>query len=79
MPLIRISISVAGALDAKRGDLVHVSDRRAWLGGLRSTHAIIDDVTPEVVAGSIELGPKAWEAVIAPGREDQPIRLERLY
>ena len=36
---------LADTLGAKSGDLVYVSERRAWLGGVHSTHAIVGDVT----------------------------------
>jgi SSS family solute:Na+ symporter len=38
---IHVSREVASLLSANVGDLVHVSDRRWWLGGLRSTQAKI--------------------------------------
>ena len=70
---------LADALGAKIGDLVYVSDRRVWLGGLRSTHAIIDDITTDEAEAMIDLGPTAWNAVVKPGREAESIRLELLY
>ncbi len=79
LPLVSISSALAEALGAKRGDLVYVTDRRAWLGGLRSTHAIVGDVIAEDSNATLELGPGARTTVIAAGREDKPILLELLY
>ncbi len=78
LPLVRLSKTVAQALSADVGDLLHVGDRRAWLGGLRSTHAIVDRITADDGDGHVEIGPTAWQAVVKPGREDQPLRLELL-
>jgi SSS family solute:Na+ symporter len=79
LPLIRISRTLAEALDADADDLVHVSDRRPWLGGLRSTHAIIDEVFDAEKEPVVELGPTAWSAVITRGRQNKRIAVELLY
>ena len=39
---------------------------------------IIDEVTANDADAFVELGPAAWSAVVAPGREDERIRLELL-
>ncbi len=43
-PLVRISGPVAAALGAAAGDLLHISDRRRWLGGLRSSHGMVEEI-----------------------------------
>jgi len=78
LPLIRVSSAAAGALGALSGDLIHVSDRRAWLGGLRSTHAVIGDVITDDQCAFAELGSATHGAVTRPGREGEQIRLELL-
>jgi hypothetical protein len=75
---VRISEPLARALAAEPGDLVYVTDRRAWLGGLRSAHAVVDGIYPDETA-SIELGPKTHDVVVAPRRRSEPLRVERLY
>jgi hypothetical protein len=65
-------------LDVAPGDLVFVSDIRWWLGGLRSTHAIVGTVTA-APGEAIELGPSAFDDVVARGRAGRPVRVERLY
>ena len=78
LPVVRISTALAAALEAQVDDLVYVTDRRWWLGGLRSAHAIVERVTDEAKP-IIELGPATFKSVIARGRTHEPIRVERLY
>jgi SSS family solute:Na+ symporter len=79
LPLVRISQALARSLEADVGDLLHVSDRRAWLGGLRSTHAIVDAVVADSDEAKIEMGPEIHEIVVSPGRRTKPLAVERLY
>ncbi len=79
LPLVRISQTLASALGASAGDLMHVSDRRAWLGGLRSTHAIVEEVTDRADGASVELGPTVWSTVVTPRRREESVTVERLY
>lgn len=78
LPLVCISRALAESLNAEPGDLLYISDSRTWLGGLRSTHAIVDEIadTPEPW---IELGPAASSATIAAGREHLPVVVQLLY
>jgi SSS family solute:Na+ symporter len=78
LPAVALSRALAGVLDARPGDLVFVSDARWWLGGLRSTHAIVGSLT-ERPGAAVELGPTAFADVVARGREARPVRVERLY
>jgi len=41
---VSISTGVAVAIGAGNGDVVYLSDRRRWLGGLRSVHATVTDL-----------------------------------
>ena len=79
LPCVKISAATAKALGAQSGDLVYCSDRRRWLGGLRSSHAVIDDVITDAPGEFVELGPAMWNTVVKAGREEQPILLELLY
>jgi hypothetical protein len=79
LPLVNISRGLARMLDAAAGDLLYVSDRRAWLGGLHSTHAIVGDVIEEPDETLIELGATSWNTVVTPHRLEEPIAVERLY
>ncbi len=80
LPLVRISRGLAEELDAKAGDLVYLTDRRFWLGGLRSTHAVVGEVTgAEGGEAVVETGPGTYSLVVTPRREGKPIVVERLY
>jgi SSS family solute:Na+ symporter len=79
LPGVAINLALARALDAGPGDLVYVSDGRRWLGGLQSTHALVERVTDDPGPAAISLGPDAWERVVTRGREGAPLAIERLY
>jgi len=78
LPPVRISSALAEALAATTGDLVYVSDRRGWLGGLRSAHAVVDGVDDGADAW-IEMGPLTHATVVSPRRRDEALVVERLY
>jgi SSS family solute:Na+ symporter len=76
----RVSRGLAETLGGvAAGDLLYVTDRRVWLGGLRSTHLMVDSVADDLTGASVELAPDAWEAVIAPRRSSARLRIRRLY
>lgn len=79
LPVVNLSTSAAAALEASPGDLVYISDRRWWLGGLRSSHAIIGNTELEATDSAVEMGPETWANVVSPSREGRPVLLERLY
>ena len=76
--LIKISPQIATKLDAKKDDLLYLCDNRIWLGGLRATHAIVEDIDTSLEEEQIVVGTQIFEALIK-GREDQKLRLKRLY
>ncbi len=78
LPVARVSRGLATALQAGPGDLLYVSDARRWLGGLNATHTVIGELT-DADQPSIELGPSAYGRVVARGREQLAIRVQRLY
>jgi hypothetical protein len=78
VPLFMMFDSIYEALGAVAGDLLHISDRRRWLGGLRSSHGMVE----EIVDGDdapVELGPRVFEDVVGRGRGEELVRVERLY
>lgn len=76
----RVTQMLADDLNAREGDLLYVSDKRAWLGGLRSTHAVIVEIFGDESNGkSIELSPDVYDSVVTPKRTEQPLKVERLY
>lgn len=56
---VRVGSSEQERLAADPGDILYVADRRWWLGGLRSTHARLDEVSTE--AGELRLNPQTVE------------------
>lgn len=78
LPQITISRSIADQLDAKLGDVVYVSDRRAWLGGLRSSHAVIGRMLGDEEVDDVVALPGPTFDMIAGNRSDKVI-IERLY
>lgn len=79
LPLVTLSRGIAKQLGAELTGLVYISDRRRWLGGLRSCHAIIGEIDPQDDSMCVTLGPQAFEDTVARGREQAQIRIELLY
>ncbi len=79
LPVVNLSRPAADALQAKCGDLVYVTDRRRWLGGLRSTHAVVGAVDVDADEPLVEIGPQTWPNVVTASRTDQLVSIERLY
>jgi SSS family solute:Na+ symporter len=78
LPIVRISQALAEKLEAEVDDLVYVSDRRAWLGGLRSTHAMVAAVDASLEGERVVMGEAMW-GLIVEGREEETLRVKRLY
>lgn len=77
LPAVRVSKSLATKLEAKEKDLVYISDTRWWLGGLRSAHAIIEEITDqddECIALSDQL-----HTLLLKRKETGSISVQRLY
>ena len=76
LPVVTLSPGLAGELGAKVGDLVYISDARAWLGGLKASHAVIDGLDEGLEGSVIVLGPRLQGAL---GGTEKPLRVKRLY
>jgi len=75
-----LSSPLAAALDVHVGDLVYITDTRWWLGGLRSTHAIVHSIKDvEDDQSTVEMEPSVLASVATPRRRHQPVLVERLY
>ncbi len=61
-PSARVSSALATRLSCLVGDQIYVSDRRAWLGGLRSTHAAVGEIFDDA-ALVISMSPDAASTV----------------
>lgn len=81
LPVVRLSHALAEALEARRGDLVYVTDRRWWTGGLRSAHAVVGEIDADGGGGElvVAMGPRTHSLVVTPRRHERPVRVERLY
>lgn len=80
LPVVRLSTSLAQQLVAEIGDLVYVTDRRWWTGGIHSAHAIvgaIDDGPAD--AATVAMGPDTFAAVVTRKRAAEPVVVHRLY
>lgn len=78
LPVVQVSTALAEALDAKSGDLVYLTDRRRWLGGLYSAHAIISEIV-EGADPTVFIRSETYSSVVSPNRADMPITVDRLY
>jgi SSS family solute:Na+ symporter len=78
LPVVSISRSLARELEAEPADLVYITDRRWWTGGLNSVHAIVG----EVVDGdgpAVRMGPETFTSVVAKKRGVEPVKVQKLY
>lgn len=75
LPEARISRALAELLQAGEGDLLYVSDRRFWLGGLNSAHVVVAGID-EGEEPTVELGPRARSAI---GEGKALVAVQRLY
>lgn len=74
LAVVRLSASLAAALQAGPGSRVYLTDRRWWLGGLRARQAVVGEVVDGAEAW-VEAGP----AVVAMVQRGQhPIRVQRV-
>ena len=73
---VTISRKLADDLGAGCGDLVYVSDTRKWLGGLRSSHAVVVDIR-EGGNAEVVLGADTFETVVVPKRAGKAVMVRR--
>ena len=76
---VTISRALADDLGAACGDLVYVSDTRKWLGGLRSSHAVVIAVSEGEGEPMIRLGAETYETVVVSKRAEKAVLVRRLY
>ena len=79
LPAVTISKGLAESAQAAVGDLLYVSDRRSWLGGLRSSQAIVSGVDETVAEDVIWLGNDTFTTVVTSSRTELPVRVRKLY
>jgi SSS family solute:Na+ symporter len=76
-PGVQLSASLAALIHASVGDVVYVTDTRAWLGGLNSGHGVVVEVS-DGDGSQIGLPDRLWE-IISEGRPDAAVSVQRLY
>ena len=75
---MRVDAEALRGLAGEDGDLVYVSDKRWWLGGLHSMHVVVGGT----VVGTddlVEIGPTTYELIVTGQRDGKPVKVERLY
>ena len=77
-PPVRLSTALARQIQAEIGDLVYITDRRWWFGGLHSVHATVAEIF-EDDAPIVEMGQDPHEVVVTKGRDAEPVIVDRLY
>jgi hypothetical protein len=78
LPLVAISMVLAEQMGAGPGDLVYVTDARAWLGGLKASHAMVDAVVDGDVA-TVSLGPDLRDVLGLGSSLSRELRIRLLY
>jgi ribosomal protein S17 len=76
---VTISRALADDLGAACGDLVYVSDTRKWLGGIRSSHAVVIAVSEGEGEPMIRLGAETYDTVVVSKRAEKAVLVRRLY
>jgi len=78
LPTVNISQSLSNELKAKEGDLIYVSDKRWWLGGLNSSHLIVESIY-EDSKKCIQLDRETGKVIIKKNRLHHQVLVEKLY
>lgn len=76
--LVDISNTLARELEGMEGDLLYISDKRKWLGGLHSTHAVVDEIFKHS-DNLIQLDRETSELVITKNRINEILIVEKMY
>jgi hypothetical protein len=78
LPVATISRGLATRLQATTGDLLYVSDARAWTGGLYSAQVIVSNVS-DLPNGQIVLDSLTFKQIVPNRRAEKAVVVERLY
>lgn len=76
---ITISRGIADALQAQPGDLLYICDKRWWLGGLRSGHALVAHIDNNESGSVLHLGPTLFQVIHGSARNQDKIRVKKMY
>jgi len=77
--VVTLAADLAATLDAGEGDLVYLTDARAWLGGLKASHAIVGGVDSDLADGLVTVGPTLRRVLGLEARPEKRLRVQRLY
>ena len=78
LPMVGISNALATDLEGVEGDLLYIRDKRKWLGGLYSTHAVVGEIFKHS-DNLIQLDRETSELVITKNRINEILIVEKLY
>ncbi len=78
LPAVAVSRSLAAKLNAAVGDLLYVTDRRAWTGGLNSAQVVVSALT-DSEDEEIVLDQTTFKQVVAARRTNKTVVVECLY
>jgi hypothetical protein len=78
LPVVWPSQELLEALDSSSGDLVYLSDTRAWLGGLRSAHAVLGEASADP-GMQVTMDEETYHSIVTRRRRETPLVIERLY
>ena len=77
LPMVTITKPLAEKLGAASKDLLYISDKRWWLGGLHSTHVVVEDVIDDAKP-AVLMDRSTSELVVLPKRRDKQVIVEKL-
>jgi solute:Na+ symporter, SSS family len=74
-----LSQDLAKKLDAEAGDLIYVSDRRWWLGGLNSGHCVVETIDSSLESNHISIDKSLYELIMGNSKDKKSILVEKMY
>jgi hypothetical protein len=78
LAVVHVSRALAESLETVSGDLVYLTDKRLWTGGLFSSHAVVGEVR-EGDKHLVWAGEDTAKLIRGSWKKERLIRVERLY
>jgi bifunctional N-acetylglucosamine-1-phosphate-uridyltransferase/glucosamine-1-phosphate-acetyltransferase GlmU-like protein len=72
---VHLSSELAKELNAGIGDIVYMSDRRRWLGGLRSAHGIVVRIDESLPNRKVRVNAETYDRIVSAKRSGQAIHI----
>lgn len=81
LPWVEVSPKLATVLDVNEKDMVYISDKRWWLGGLRSGHALVKNINPELLEYTVSIESHLHQILMKGGRKGTTLEvaIKRMY